>query len=441
MRYKLSYSLFVPSEIEKIINDNVSRYKEAYYYIVHYVIKKQITVKKGENKYVSINNNRVEAVIGKKAKTYIRFLCKHEILISDNLYQAGIRKNNYIINPKILLDCNFIKINPDNKLYSSLTKQINTSKANYYKLPLHLQKMQKKFKKIDFDYEAAKNWITKNCKDNNKKAMYFYSIEQIKEPRYRYFKISKTNKRLNTNLTNLKKELRQFIKGDFVSIDLKNSQPFFLAILLESLKNNKPKNKQNNNNKALCGQIKFYDTSTSLFGIKFSTMSKIHKKCKKTKNMNLSMFKNWVTTGCFYDNFMKYYSNNYSRDKVKDIMLGVFFSHNFLQKKKFTGIPYKKDKEIFAKVFPDVYDLICLLKEKNNRDLAVLLQKIESEVFINQISKKLVENNIIPFTVHDSVIVEAEHTETTLKLIQGVFKAYTGVIPEFDVKDTTCNNL
>ena len=35
-------------------------------------------------------------------------------------------------------------------------------------------------------------------------------------------------------MTNLKSDLKQFIIGDYVSIDLKNSQPFLLSILILS---------------------------------------------------------------------------------------------------------------------------------------------------------------------------------------------------------------
>ena len=60
-------------------------------------------------------------------------------------------------------------------------------------------------------------------------------------------------------------------------------------------------------------------------------------------------------------------------------------------------------------------EVVKILKEKNHKALPIFLQKLESHVFIDLICKKLVEEGIIPITIHDSVIVQKKHEDILLK--------------------------
>jgi hypothetical protein len=44
------------------------------------------------------------------------------------------------------------------------------------------------------------------------------------------------------------------------------------------------------------------------------------------------------------------------------------------------------------------------------------------------------KKNIIPFTIHDSIIVENKHNEKAMKIIESVFKENFGKIPSFEFK-------
>jgi hypothetical protein len=48
--------------------------------------------------------------------------------------------------------------------------------------------------------------------------------------------------------------------------------------------------------------------------------------------------------------------------------------------------------------------------------------------------KELVENGIIPFTIHDSVIVKTKYQSNAIEIMNGVFLKQIGVIPSFDIK-------
>jgi hypothetical protein len=88
--------------------------------------------------------------------------------------------------------------------------------------------------KTEFDYDSAIVWINENNFSKERHASYIYSIELLKMNQTRRFHRNKTNNRLDTNLTNLYKPLKLFTKGadELIQIDLKNSQPCFLALFL-----------------------------------------------------------------------------------------------------------------------------------------------------------------------------------------------------------------
>ena len=65
---------------------------------------------------------------------------------------------------------------------------------------------------------------------------------------------------------------------------------------------------------------------------------------------------------------------------------------------------------------------------------------VESYLFIDCIAKELVNNGIVPFTIHDSVIVKAEHQLKTIDIMNEVFMKQIGVTPSFKVENLNPSN-
>jgi hypothetical protein len=306
--------------------------------------------------------------------------------------------------------------------------------------------MKNKLMNLQFDYDAAKIYISK-IPDIKKRLAYLMQIEALADKRLRYFARNKTNNRLYTNVTNLKKELREFIIGDFVNIDLKNSQPFFLGQLLIYL-NELAANlyfrdinrdlRNINNNTILCSSFLKFDL-VKVFGIKvIKSISKIHQKQKNSNLVNLKEFTDCVNAGNLYEYVGNYFDGKYKRDEIKDMMFAILFSQNIEYKNHIKIIPYEKEKKVFAEVFPIVAEIVKILKEgKFNsgkyKKLPILLQKIESYNFIDCIAKELVNAGIVPITIHDSVIVERVHEVRTIEIINNVFTKYFGILPTLKV--------
>jgi hypothetical protein len=402
-----------------------------FYYIVHYILLEQIKNRnRNENEdgqYVPVNRVFLKSVTVSNIFDYIKYLRNGKFIISDNHYIIGKKSNGYSINPIYLKGIDKIEVKGDCKLFNKIIKNQRRKRAHYNRFEAFLKCMYDEFMKVDLDYQKAEEWIL--CQpDEVKQNAYMIALSLLKDKRLRYFDRNKTNNRLDTNLTNLKKELRKFIIGDYVNIDLKNSQPFFLSMLLKSIiiQGNKQQG-------PLCCLF-HYSILVKSFGIKsLQAISKIHHFKEKPFLVNLRAFNKSVINGTLYNDFIKSYPKGISRDNVKIIMFKVLFSNNKIKDKYKDFIPWEKDKEVFASVYPFIYESIKILKSKGHAILPVFLQKVESYIFIDCIAKELVRAGIVPLTVHDSVIVKAEHKERTIEIINKIFMENFNVIPTLDI--------
>ncbi len=330
-----------------------------------------------------------------------------------------------------------IEINCTENLFKKIIKNTRRLNAHNSRLEPHLRQMRDEFMKIEFNYVKAKEWIVNNADEETKKNSYLTSIQNLEDERMRYFKRNSTNKRLDTNLTNLKSELKQFIKGEYSNIDLNNSQPFLLGILLNRL--------INNNKLTYCCYLNLENIYKTFGSKRIQKILKVNQNQKNCNLVNLSLYLESVKNGNLYDDFISYYSGNLKRKEIKDIMFKVMFSGN--KTHKFKTVPYNKEKKVFASVFPFIYECIFNLKhnDKENNLLPVYLQQMESYLFIDCIAKELVNDGIIPLTIHDSVLVKKEHENRALEIIKQVFLKEIGVIPTFKIeplnKNYNQNNL
>lgn len=420
----LHFSCVLLNELHKQIDENKPpfAYKLEYFYYILYHISKQQNEQK-ENEYYWLNKKHLKSVVSNYDR-YLKYLVNSNILLTDNKMIFGKKSYYYKIVDSLLKGIHTRKeILPKTKLYIKILKYNTNKKAHLSRLEPHLRKMQQLVSKIEYDYTRALKWIEINTKDEVKKMSYINSIGAIQDKRFRYFKRNKTNNRLNTNFTNLKSELKQFIKGDYTVIDVCNSQPFLLGILLNNIINNRD---------TYCSYLHL-ETIVKTFGIKrIKEISKVNQNEKKSDLVNFSDYYDSVLNGTLYEDFIAHYGNGISRKEVKIILFKVLFSSNLKQNR----IPFKDEKKIFKSVYPFIYDCIYNAKkgDKNNNLLPIYLQKFESYLFIDCIAKELVENGIIPLTVHDSVIIPTKDNKQALTIIKSVMLREIGVIPKFNIE-------
>jgi len=216
------------------------------------------------------------------------------------------------------------------------------------------------------------------------------SIHKIVEKDF-FFSHSETTDRVYHNLSSLSRELKQFIKvdgKDITGIDLSNSQPLFLALIL----------------------IDYY------------------KKRKLTISPDLQHYIDLCLTGKFYNHLIDLFGKNGYKVKDKDK-----FKETFYEKIFFCKIP--KDErgmqKVFKQYFPTVYAAIIDFKKTDYRQLAIMLQKKESKHFIDDIIGAIYKQhkNVSIFNIHDSIYFTDELVEVIYPIINEVFQKAYGVSP------------
>lgn len=412
-------------KLDEYLVENPPNFKyntENFYYVYHTLTVNTNMHKKRE--FVSLNKAELKKIAASNIHRYIKLLKDGGFIISDNEFIKYKKPFFYKLNPEYL-DGNYtdVILSPDSKIFKKIIKNQYRKRAHDNRLKPFLKVMLKAFKKIEFDFYGAEKWILKNG-DKSKVHTYLTSITQIKDSRFRHFKRNTTNFRLDTNFTNLKKELRQFIKGDFISIDLKNSQPFFLSQLTHKLTHPRMD--------TICCNLSNDRLSEAFGRVSLRKIVEFHQKSFLPNLVNLKLFADSVLGGTLYDDFISMYNEkSLVRKDIKDIMFKVLFSRNHINN---CFIPYKNEKKVFASQYPFIYGIIEILKSKDHASLAIYLQKLESYIFIDCIAKDFVEAGIIPLTIHDSVIVETKDQDKALEIIHKVFLDNFGVIPAFEVE-------
>jgi hypothetical protein len=272
------------------------------------------------------------------------------------------------------------------------------------------------------------------------------------------------NHRLDTNLTNLKTKYIKLLRYEgepLVSIDLKNSQFLIFAHLLESCYNflsNLTKN-----------QIEIFlsdpQNHTLLEYYKFKGERIIKEKIKDRLDINIiiehyvprvfsdNFINDSLSMSCDCQDFIKSTKNGIFYDEFANVLtekLEDSFSRNDAKKAMFS-IAFSKHrfrsdgKGIFKETFPFVAHLIDGFKKKKidillnngtavkkakkdgNASFAVMLQKIEAAIFIDDILPKLSKAGYKVFTKHDSFLVKKSQAQEVEAFVRAEFDSLFGV--------------
>jgi hypothetical protein len=326
-------------------------------------------------------------------------------------------KYNYQISP-ITLNNKGIQANQKNRIYDEwyqiripinkqnqkyLVKDYESESTYINNAPAHIKKMGSHYRKnLDIRFDDAINHtneqyineLSNALNDNDKIKAYrryssrIASITNVKNGRLNKtlrFKRNNTNFRLDTNLTNMASDLRPFIVGyeNMAYLDLSNSQPVLFNILLKQYQN---------------------DASEGL-------------KIEINKYFNETISGNW------YEHLMLIFQLD--RESCKKRWMEIAYSKN----KSFTQTKHK-----FKQSFPLISKIIFNIKEKDYSQFAISLQKIESEIFIDKICRELVKVGIIPFTMHDGLLVPAEQKDKTYEIMVSILKNELGAVPRIKVE-------
>ena len=140
----------------------------------------------------------------------------------------------------------------------------------------------------------------------------------------------------------------------------------------------------------------------------------------------VNVYSRMAKSGNFYQHLSKimYPKRAFDKALMKKLTYTVFFSDN----RAIQGMNYAAKRD-FRRMFPDVYKIFSAIKRKNHRALSHILQRIESEIMIQNVSKRIsVERPDLPiFTIHDSVATTIGNEDYVITLIKEEAKKLTGL--------------
>ena len=218
----------------------------------------------------------------------------------------------------------------------------------------------------------------------DKEDFYERSIEFIQTGQW-FFKVGAITGRVFTNVANLPRELRPYLRLDgrrLAEIDISACQPLLLSELYP------------------------------------------HDSTEKEKFLEI------VLSGNFYEILDAKLSKPYGSEHRNELKQAVFTQIFFDKLRSRKG----KLGELFSNLFPVLYAQIVKIKTPKHEVLAQRLQRAESDIVIKTFVGEVMRTTRIPLlTIHDSVLTFPEHTTEVVSQLMRAVHARLAVIP--NIKD------
>lgn len=389
------------------------------------------------NGFVPIHADTLESEIW-DYKRYLDYLIKIEVFETDGHYINGIKSKGYRIReeyctqviPRLrmteLSHIDQIKCTGGKRKYSHLFKWFNDE--------------------LSIDLEGAILYLQKEFEENqlSEESSYRKAIDRYNQSIVNVIKILNRNYnvkidanigRLHSPITNLRSDLRPFLryKGQrMVNIDLKNSQPYLSARLLENdFWSEKWQNKGD-----ISGRIGIKDINGKnkyLGDIEVYIM--IWKKERTQASIELQKYLNIILSGQLYEYFQPLFiqemgEDYHDRQLVKRQVLMCLYSDN-----KYLRQPEAAAKRLFKAHFPTVYQLYSKIKEGDKKNLSWILQKIESHSILNVVTKQISKAapEVPIFTIHDSILTTEGNEQIVAEIMEVELTKLIGFKPSLKI--------
>lgn len=283
---------------------------------------------------------------------------------------------------------------------------------------------------------------------------FYYSGYDFYLQNWRATRNPATDNRLHTNLTNLDKDIRKYVRyqgAAIQSLDLKNSQPYFLILFIEEIiKQNRNKEYKNVRLDSICKNI--YGNKCIMF----------EKLSQQTENelfiKEFSIIKDAITTGQYYEflggvfddilpihtdeNGIEIYEGKFFDKSIKKIRSLKFKGKRNLMKKVSMQLLYtpltkpSQYYETFRAKFPAICEFIEILKTSTDdpnsfKKFPKLLQHYEADCVLDFVTKKVAEKypEMPLFTIHDSIATTWFWFEFLKKEVKTLLKEYSSGMP------------
>ena len=367
--------------------------------------------------------------ITQEYRKYLKYLIKYGF-IEEYEYSTGNFPKSYCFT-KNAIDSHFIHFYiTDKKIVSRASDSSNNVDAKFY--PIINQHVQSASFDLDAAADLFQSWkfpissgkyISSHCK-----------LEKIRtSTNNRKFSVDKTVGRLHTPFTNLKSEFRQFLTLDgsrLINVDIKNSQPFFLACLLDA---------RTWDNFALEEKILLYSPTIREKGMDYlnNTKKGLLKKGDITEKYSLNYILE-TTSGLLYDNISTSL-NCVDRKSAKGLVFNYLFSPLWFHH---PIVDYFNFHFPHIEIFRTELNVGFWKSKRQNRlpseqsnTLALLLQKIESTFILDHVAPVIDKELGIPYlTIHDSFMVPEGYEKAVESIITKVSLECFGISPKIKIE-------
>jgi hypothetical protein len=395
----------------------------------------------GNGGYVNLNAKLMQSIVH-NYNLYLKYLLDQRIIRTDKQYIVGAKSFGYVLN-KLDYNAEIQQIEIQNFVIRRNRAKKNRALEQEMKVTCSKYSYLTKWfnDKLQIDAEGAKRKIEKlfpepkgairgtkrgKAGTNTKKYSAKLAVQKLVNHDF-YYKIDENVGRFHSNLTNIKKELRNYITYDgqpLVNIDIKNSQPLLSTLLLDPsfyVPQKKPR------------YINIYNIPSS-FNLLINnnkhsytdTIIMLVKVLQSVDIKQVSSYARMAKSGDFYQQLSKvmYPTRAFDKGEMKKLTYTVFFSNN----RSIQGMHYMPKRQ-FKRKFPDVYKVFRALKIKNHRALSHILQRIESEIMIQKVCQRIsYEQPTLPiFTIHDSIITTDGNQDYVSKVIKEEAFKLTGL--------------
>ena len=319
------------------------------------------------------------------AHKFIYNLLEAGVIKSDNFYIAGLKAKGYKLTAEYKTEKFFVVECKDLLLKNKIEKVKKLQKNMVFEESFGYGYVTNCMEDLVIEYDSAVKFIKKYIKEDEKEESYQMMTALFRD---KFATVDDKGKRLHNNLTNIAATLRQFItykKQPLVQVDIKNSQPLFLYLLMK----------------------KYY-----------------------IDEKEMEKYKNVVINLGFYEFFAEKLNYKLTKENRKEfkqkIFSGVLFDRN---RKK-----YSRYEVVFKEEFPAIFHLIREMKTVEYEQVAINLQKTESKFVFYCVEKIAKEKKIPMLTIHDSICTTEGNEESVKKEMAKQFNILYNTFPKLNVE-------
>jgi hypothetical protein len=430
---------------------------------------------------VPLNNTALRAVCSKNFDNVIKDLSSLDggsksIFHTDGKYDPNFSSKWYKIGKKYCYSgTKEVKLTSNERLLKYLDylagKRVYKKEIQIIERKLHLEKQFNDLTiTIENDVYRYKKIYIERIRDlikaeKNKKIKFLYyaeigkmvdDVDLLLKNNFQGYTLSNKNLRFYSIFTNIKKELRWFLKhkgNKFVELDIVASHSYVLATILTSeffLSKENEYSIYNIYNDLVLRNESYIDAKKKYNNIINYTEAQEaaarrmyhHMSDRFYENEDILLYRKIDFEADFYQFIADVHhkihpeKKSLNRNSIKSLVR-LWMNHTDPHKRKWV-----KSLELFKNIFPSINLLIEEIGfyNKIRSAFSYLLQRSESHLVLDIIGKKLIEeypSNKI-FSIHDSFLFEDNGIDIKMVVekIKQYLKDYTGIIPGIKIKNS-----